>query len=79
MVGGTVKKVVKCVDKVWVNCTDRRDECAIYVERSIDADHIEPGDKLWWQGQLAMWTPRNQAQIEDRKLRRVSSSGVPRP
>lgn len=71
MVGGLVRAVLDCGNRVWVNCREshcyRRsgcmgnecphDECAIYVERTPDSLQIKAGDKLWWQGGEAYWTP----------------------
>lgn len=62
MVGGTVIEVVDLATKVYVNVADRpyskREECAIYVERNADSEKIQIGDALWWQGDVAMWTPQ---------------------
>ncbi len=46
-------------DKVFVDCrsTRCRYTCAIYVERNADNEQIEVGDRIWWQGGLALWTP----------------------
>lgn len=63
MVGGTVIEVVDLATKVYINCADKprgrtkADECAIYVERTPDAEKIEIGDAVWWQGGVAYWTP----------------------
>jgi hypothetical protein len=59
MVGGDVKEVLWLTDRVWVNAKDRTyaDECAIYVERNSTSERIKPGDAIWWQSRMAMWTP----------------------
>lgn len=44
---------------------------AIWVEHAGNA--IAVGDKLWWQGQLAMWTPADKHVI-DFKLKRIGFS-----
>lgn len=59
MVGGDVKEVLWLPDRIWVNAKDRTypDECAIYVERNPTSERIKPGDAIWWQERMAMWTP----------------------
>jgi hypothetical protein len=81
MVGGVVIETIVLPEKVWVNCREkprRGRKCAIYVERTPESRSISEGDSLWWQGEWAMWTPKNHA-FEDKKLRRVGFSGVNRP
>lgn len=77
-VGGKVIETIVLDDKVWVNTLDKRDECAIYVERTPEARTIGEGDSLWWQGDWAFWTPTNRA-FEDHRIKRVGFSGVKRP
>lgn len=79
MIGGTVIEVVPCSGRIWVNTADKRDTCAIYIEDSPDARQIHPGDTVWWQGVHALWTPRGQTRIVDRRLKRIGYSGVERP
>jgi hypothetical protein len=76
MVGGTVIEVVDLATKVYVNCADKprghkkADECAIYVERNSNAEKIEIGDAIWWQGGSAYWTPcANQVSGKEAKKR----------
>ena len=59
MVGGTVEEVLWRTDRIWVNAKDNNhaSECAIYVERNATSERIKPGDQIWWQGRMAMWTP----------------------
>lgn len=99
MVGGTVIEVVDLATKVYVNCVDRprgrkkADECAIYVERTPEAEKIEIGDAVWWQGGFAYWTPCGNRVSDqeaekrglkcgvsyDIKIPRVGCSGVNHP
>ncbi len=99
MVGGTVIEVVDLATKVYVNCVDKprgrkkADECAIYVNRTAEAEKIEIGDALWWQGGFAYWTPccnrHGDEHLDERKLKcgvdydikipRYGYSGVPHP
>lgn len=67
MVGGTVIEVCDIPNRpdcLYVNCMDRqsgsnkRDECAIVVEKNENSVEIEIGDKIWWQAGFAMWTPQ---------------------
>lgn len=81
MVGGKVIEVIKLEGRVWVNVRDthyQRETCAIYVERTADAERIAVGDSLWWQGREAYWTPQT-GEFEDRSIPRVGYSGVARP
>lgn len=77
MVGGIVIEVVWLEDKVFVDCQDTRykDTCAIYIERNEDSEQIEVGDRIWWQGGFAMWTPADCSRVEVRIPRR-GFSGV---
>ena len=77
MVGGIVIEVAWRGYKVFVDCHDThyRDTCAIYVERNEDSEQIEVGDRLWWQGGSAMWTPADESRMEVR-IPRVGYSGV---
>lgn len=87
MVGGIVIETIDCLDKVWVNTREQRgtQECAIYVARTVESLSISEGDVVWWQGNHAMWTPRSLSNkgkpllFVDKKLKRIGSSGVPRP
>ena len=88
-VGGTVVEIVDdpTRERVWVNTKERqesRQTVAIYVERTSEALSITEGDSLWWQGGFAHWTPRagsfkDAPPFSDRKIRKISGSGVPRP
>ncbi len=80
MVGGTVFETITVEDKgrVWINCEDKGDKCAIYVEDTAAARCVEPGDSIWWQGEWALWSPRSCA-FRDYKLKRIGESGVKKP
>lgn len=80
MVGGIVVEtiIVTGRKRVWVNCIDGLDECAIYVSDTPAARSISEGDSLWRQGDHAMWTPINKP-FSDMRLVRVGYSGVKRP
>lgn len=85
MVGGTVINIVRLEDSTWVQCEERTtyynskgqrsrqfsDTCAIRVK---DAKQMKIGDKLWWQGPWAMWTPKPDDGREDIRLERVGYS-----
>ena len=87
MVGGRVVETIILDDKVWINTTDGRDECAIYVEKTPEARTASRGDKLWWQGGVAFWTPTDSDDLKGEditgpvevELKRIGYSGVPRP
>jgi hypothetical protein len=80
MVGGKVINVVKLLDCAWIQCLDttysKNDTCAIRVK---DAKEMKVGDRLWWQGNRAMWTPKPDDGREDIVLERVgySHSNIP--
>jgi hypothetical protein len=82
MVGGTVIEVVDLATKVYVNCADKprgrknADECAIYVDRTPEAEKIEIGDAVWWQSKFAYWTPCRNIVSSDERTRRRFKSGV---
>lgn len=90
MVGGIVTETIVLKDRVWVNCMGRGSEkntrCAIFVERDRNSLLVQRGDKLWWQGNRAFWTPvdfdgetpKDKRMIEI-EIRRIGFSGVPRP
>lgn len=84
-VGGVVLETIVLADKVWVNTAEPqypKSHCAIYLERTDEARTIAEGDSLWWQGQWAFWTPRSlsgEPPFSDRRIRRISGSGVNRP
>lgn len=79
MVGGIVIEVAwrGADDRVFMDCrsTRYRDTCAIYVERNADSEQIEVGDRIWWQGGFAFWTPSDESRVEVRIPRR-GCSGV---
>lgn len=81
MVGGVVIETIVLPDRIWINCRDKRDTCAIYVERNAKSEAIRVGDKLWWQGREAMWTPASgvSAGWYDLRIPRIGYSGLPRP
>lgn len=82
MVGGMVITTIEDGDRVYVNCrgtgSERRNTCAIYVERNTDSEQIRPGDTIWWQSKWAMWTPADR-RFTDRQIPRRSYSGVKPP
>lgn len=82
MVGGMVITTIEDGDRIYVNCrgtrSERRETCAIYVERNADSEQIRAGDKLWWQGKWAMWTPADRRVVE-KQIPRRSYSGVASP
>jgi len=97
MIGGVVIEKIVLSDRVWVMCVERHELChdkrALYVERNAQSERINPGDSLWWQGKVAMWTPysirtnhglKNAMQFRcgvdyDIEIPRIGYSGVSRP
>ena len=79
MVGGMVIGVRRLEDRIWANCMDGPDECAIYVERNADSEQLKIGDSLWWQGSWAMWTPNPDDGRHDVQIPRIGYSGVSDP
>ena len=74
MVGGVVINIVTTGEGVWVQCLDAtysQDTCAIRVK---NADGMKVGDRLWWQGRRAYWTPKPDDGREDVVLERVGYS-----
>lgn len=84
MVGGMVITVIEdgARGRIYVNCrgtgSEKRETCAIYVERNADSEQIRPGDNIWWQGKWAMWTPADR-RVVDKEIPRRSYSGVNPP
>lgn len=84
MIGGMIVEAIPCFvrgePRLWVNVHDKRErqDCAVFLEYTPAARSVSEGDKLWWQGQWAMWTPRSLA-FSDYKIRRIGCSGVNRP
>lgn len=91
MIGGIVTKTIALPGKVWVECVESNDgcndKCAIYVDRTANAERVKPGDSFWWQGGFAMWTPfenkgksGGKAGLDyDIRIPRIGFSGVSRP
>jgi hypothetical protein len=81
MVGGKVIEVIQMDGRVWIDVRDTvhpTDTCAIYVERTPDAERVMIGDSLWWQGREAYWTPQTR-EYEDKAIPRIGYSCVARP
>jgi hypothetical protein len=60
MVGGKVVEVLRTDAQIWVNVADTHapdDRCALWMERNPTSENVKPGDQIWWQGHVAMWTP----------------------
>lgn len=94
MVGGTVIEIIiTSTDRLWINCQDKNDECAIYVRKCHKSMSVSEGDAIWWQGGAVYWTPKFNriSEAESRKkghragvnydirLERIGCSGVARP
>lgn len=79
MVGGKIIEVKHEGEKVRLWCVgtgpEKNDELAIYV-KAVPPE-LKPGDKLWWQGRLAFWTPVDRHVLEE-PLERVGFSFDPR-
>lgn len=74
MVGGVVINVVQVPDGTWIQCLDTTysdDTCAIRVEKT---EEVKAGDRLWWQGNRAYWTPKPDDGREDVILQRIGYS-----
>ncbi len=75
-VGGVVTEVIVQDERVYINTDDGGDRCAIFVDRDANSDSISVGDKCWWQGDHAYWTPIPHIGREDIILNRRGYSGV---
>ena len=78
MVGGKVIEVVSQDGRLWVNVRDinyPKATCAIYVERNETSERIKPGDSLWWQGGVAMWTPQEYASVGCQHREHIDCTG----
>lgn len=72
MVGGKAIEVCDVpdrgdgIERVYVECkcTTYGDVCGIHVEKNDDADQIQPGDNVWWQGMQVFWTPQDRSRVE---------------
>jgi hypothetical protein len=83
MVGGVVIEVAHFPDKIFVDCIEpkyKKETCAIYVEKDEHSLQIEIGDRFWWQGNYAYWTPYKVRESgigeSDIKIKRIGHSGV---
>lgn len=74
MVGGTVINIVRMESDVWVGCIDATYEQTMCAIRVKDSREMKVGDKLWWQGKRALWTPKPYDGREDIVLERVGYS-----
>lgn len=85
MVGGIVIETADVPGKsfLWVNCMERThigkrsnpDTCSVLVEKNIDSDQIQIGDKVWWQSGTVYWTPQDCSRVEV-KIPKIGGSGV---
>lgn len=82
MVGGIVITTIEGHNRVYINCKgtgcEKRETCAIYVRKNVDAMSVRPGDWLWWQSGKAFWTPADK-RFKERELEKVSYSGIKPP
>ncbi len=98
-VGGTVVETIvvtahgKKPTTVWIDTREKPhylSTTAIYVEDSPEARCVDVGDTVWWQGNVAYWTPKDKRgepiERADKKLnvanvplKRRGFSGVSRP
>jgi len=81
-VGGEVIEVIDCEDdSIWVNTYDGHTECAVYIEKTPEAQCVEKGDALWWQGRWCFWTPKSYQKGDkyEIKIPKMSGSGVNKP
>jgi len=81
MVGGLVVEVVELPDCIYVDCVDckyPKTRVAIHLQKSRLAKAIDFGDRIWWQGNRAFWTPCR-GERYDVELKKIGPSGVKHP
>lgn len=86
MIGGVVIEACDVPDRgdgirrIYVECKDMTygDVGGVHVEKSADADQIQPGDSVWWQGRTVFWTPQDRSRVEV-ELIRVGTCGMRHP
>ena len=86
MIGGRVIEACDVPDRgdgkrrVYVECKDVTygDVGGIHVEKCADADAIQPGDTVWWQGRSVYWTPQDRSRVEV-EIPRVGLCGMRHP
>lgn len=74
MVGGEVINIVKTADGTWVQCLDTTYGDQTSAIRVKDAKEMKTGDRLWWHGTRAYWTPKPDDGREDIVLERIGYS-----
>ena len=86
MIGGIITDVADIGGNlIYVDCVCRHtlDFAAIHVVANDDAKQIRFGDLIWWQSDLALWTPIGKRGAytghRDVKLKRKGPSGVRSP
>lgn len=104
MIGGVVVDTLVLEDKAWINRQERYfynlgkkpneyNTCGVYVEKTDKARCVSEKDIVWWQGDYAYWTPRQNRINEEEskklehkagihyeiKLKRIGFSGVKKP
>ena len=88
MVRGIVIETINLDDRVWVNSRGvggkHNDQCAIYVEKNAKSLSISEGDRFWWKGRYAMWTPYGSTGKPvgdefDIEIPRIGLAGVVKP
>lgn len=76
MIGGVIIDILTKGETTLLWCMNREnDEGAIFVKN--EAEMPEVGDRVWWQGHQAFWTPKDERFVE-RVLQRVGYNFDPR-
>jgi len=81
MVGGTVETITQDDNTlrilVWEKQYRKPQYLAIRVQPTDDALLIRPGDSVWWQGDVVLWTPIDKSR-QDIQIPRIGYSFTPK-
>lgn len=73
MIGGTVVDIWRW-EREYVSVVVEDDlYLCVRLDKTDDSLSISRGDSLWWQGSVAMWTPRDRS-LEDVHIPRIGNS-----
>ena len=74
MIGGKIKQVFKRPDKLSILVRDDNGDELVIDAAKDDGIKMLPGDSLWWQDRVALWTAQTGIAIEDVHIPRVGYS-----
>jgi hypothetical protein len=75
MVGGKITNVILEDDRARLRVEDNHQDTCMIEVRSVGTK-IKVGDRIWWRGRKAYWSPANE--VLDKPLERIGYSYSPK-